>query len=83
MKKKDFTLIIIVMVISAVLSFALSSFIFGDPETDRIEVETTEVLTDDFILPDSAYFNDESINPTQLIRIGQDDDSTSPFRQSD
>lgn len=83
MKKKDLTLIVIVMIISAALSFALSSVIFGDPETDPIEVETTDVLTDDFSAPSNAYFNEDSINPTQLIRIGQDEEASSPFGQSD
>lgn len=83
MKKKDITLIVIVMIISAALSFALSSYLFGDPEADPIEVETTEVLTDDFELPSSVHFNEDSINPTQLIRIGQDEETTSPFGRSD
>ncbi len=82
MKKKDLTLIIMIMIISAALSFALSSVIFGDPETDPIEVESTVRLSDDFNRPDEAYFNEDSINPTQLIRIGDEEGNESPFGSS-
>lgn len=83
MKKKDFTLIFFVVLISATLSFALSAVIFGDPEANPVEVERTEVLNDDFILPDQAHFNDDSINPTQLIRIGGEESNESPFGRRD
>ncbi len=79
MKKKDLTLIVVVVIISAALSFFLSSFLFGDPEADPIEVEIVESITDEFNNPSEDYFNEDSINPTQLIRIGGDEGNISPF----
>ena len=82
MKKKDFTLIIVVVFISAVVSFFVSAAIFGSPESEPQEAEVVDVITSDFTEPGDKYFNEESVNPTQLIRIGDDEGNISPFGQS-
>ncbi|MCA1807502.1 MAG: hypothetical protein LC687_06620 [Actinobacteria bacterium] len=83
MNKKDATLILVVVIISAGLSFFLSASLFGDPETNPIEVETVETITSEFIEPGDRYFNENSINPTRLITIGDGGDNTSPFGQAE
>ncbi len=83
MKKQDITLIVVVVIISAVVSFFASSFIFGDPEQDPVSVETTRPISSDFPDLDEDYFNEDSFNPTQLIRIGDDEGNIAPFGQSD
>jgi len=74
MKQKDIALIIIIVFVSGVASFLVSNWLFGsDKHTQK--VETVEAITADFPTPDQKYFNNQSIDPTQLIQIGQ---STNP-----
>ena len=75
MKQKDIALIIVIAFISAVASFLLSGALFGKPSARQQKAEVVDVITSDFSLPDSKYFNSSSIDPTQLIQIGN---STNP-----
>ena len=75
MKQKDIALIIIIVAISGVVSFLASRWIFAKPADRQQKAEVVDVITSDFPLPDSKYFNNNSIDPTQLIQIG---DSTNP-----
>lgn len=78
MKKKDIGILVIIAVVSAVLSIALSNYLI--PSADRTqEVETVEPISAEFQRPPAEYFNQDSINPTQEISIGQDENSK-PFQ---
>lgn len=70
MKQKDIALIIVVAFMSGVVSFLASRWIFARPADRQQKAEVVEVITSDFPLPDSKYFNANSIDPTQLIQIG-------------
>ena len=70
MKKKDLTLIIVVTIISAVFSIVISSVFISSPKTRITKVEVVQPITSAFPLPDKKYFNTNSIDPTQLITIG-------------
>lgn len=83
MKKKDLPLLIAVIGVSALVSFFVSGFLFGSPETEPQQAEVVEAITDEFADLDEDYYNDESVNPTQLIRIGDEEGNVSPFGQSD
>lgn len=83
MKQKDLTIIIFAIGLSAILSFFLSGFIVGDPESEPQSVEVVEPISSDFNELDEDYFNQDSINPTRLIKIGDGGGNTSPFRQSE
>lgn len=78
MKQKDVALIILIAAISAFASFFASRALFssGDKHTQKAEV--VDVISTDFALPDSKYFNSSSIDPTQLITIGGDQNKN-PF----
>jgi hypothetical protein len=77
MKSKDIGLIVVIALISAVLSIVVSNFII--PSSDREQtVETVGPINSEFQRPPEAYFNSESINPTQEIEIGQDENNN-PF----
>lgn len=80
MKQKDWTLIGVVVVISAVLSFVLSNFLFGGTKNRQERVEVVQAITPEFNNPNEKYFNKDSNNPTQPIRIGEDNNNT-PFNQ--
>lgn len=68
MKQKDIVLFIAVGVVSAVFAYVLSSVIVS-PGTKDATAEVVDEITTEFLPPDSRYFNEQSINPTQLIEI--------------
>lgn len=70
MKQKDIALILVMVFISAVISFVLSGQIFGSPKNREQKAEVVEAITPEFPAPPGKYFNANSINPTQLITIG-------------
>lgn len=78
MKQKDMILIVAAVIISGVLSYVISSKLFAIPQDQQAEVEVIEPITATFPEPDSRYFNDKSVNPTQPIRIGENNNNQ-PF----
>jgi hypothetical protein len=78
MKQKDVALIIVCAFISAVFSLVISNLTIGSPKTRSEKVEVVEPIKTQFDLPDKRYFNETSLNPTQLIRIG-DNSNPKPF----
>lgn len=81
MKQKDVALILVIVFVSAVVSFFVSSTIFGSPANRQQQAEVVDPITADFPNPDSRYFNSNSIDPTQLIQIGNNN-NTNPFSGS-
>jgi hypothetical protein len=78
MKQKDVALIIVIAFISGVISYFISGMLFSKPTDLKIEAETVEPISADFPPVDQRYFNANSINPTQLIQIGNQN-NTQPF----
>lgn len=79
MHQKDIALIIVVVFVSGVASFFLSGVLFNT--SDLVEnVETVESISAEFETPDKRFFNADAINPTQLIKIGEDGNNQ-PFNQ--
>lgn len=78
MKQKDIALIVLAGFIGAILSYFVSNALFASPENRQEEVEVVERISTDFPIPDKRYFNSESVNPTQLIQIG-DNPNSQPF----
>lgn len=70
MKQKDIALIIVVVFISGIFSL-LTTKILIKPGEQKQEVEVVEPITAEFTQPSGKYFNDDSINPTQLISIDE------------
>ena len=77
MKQKDLLLIIVIVVISGLVSFFISNKFISPPKHD-LKAAKVEAISSDFDQPDNRYFNDKSVNPTQLIRI-QNNANTKPF----
>lgn len=71
MKQKDFILVAVVVFISGMASFFLSSKLFSAPKNRQQEVEVVEKISSDFPKPDSRYFNTNALDPTQNITIGE------------
>lgn len=78
MKQKDIALIIVLAVCSAVVSFVVSGWLFGKSGERQQKAEVVDVISSDFSLPDTQYFNSNAIDPTQLIQIG-DANNPNPF----
>ncbi len=78
MKQKDVALIIIAGFISMVFSIVLSNLLISSPKNRQAKVTVVEPITADFPAPDKKYFNENSIDPTTLIRVG-DNTNPAPF----
>ncbi len=81
MKQKDWTLIAVVVVVSGVLSFVLSNFLFGGTKNRQEKVEVVEPISSEFQIPSEKYFNKNSNNPTQIIKIGDGNNNNTPFNR--
>jgi hypothetical protein len=83
MKRKDIILIVVVGVVSAVFAIVISNVLFASPKQRTQKAEVVEVISPEFKAPaeDDKYINSESIDPTQIIRIGDSSNNT-PFPKS-
>ena len=79
MKKKDLILIIVVAVVAAFAAFFVSRLFLTAPKQLQQEVEVVEPISAEFKSPDKRIFNNEAINPTRLIRIGENQ-NPNPFQ---
>jgi len=78
MKQKDIALILVIVAVSGIISFLASRWIFAKPADRQQKAEVVDVITSDFPLPNSKYFNSNSVDPTQLITIGNSN-NPNPF----
>ncbi len=81
MKQKDIALIVVVGVISIVVSTIVSNLIFSTQGAKAQSAEVVQAINPSFTEPDRRYFNADSVDPTELIRIGDNVNQT-PFQQS-
>lgn len=79
MKQKDIALIIVIAAISGFASYFISHLIFAKPANRQQKVEVVDVITDVFPTLNHKYFNSDSIDPTQLIQVG-DGNNPNPFK---
>lgn len=80
MKSKDWQLVGMVVVVVAVITFAIATLLFGGKNTKVLKVEVVSPISSDFPLPNTKYFNEDSLNPTLEIKIGEDGNTT-PFNE--
>jgi len=82
MKQKDIALIILIVFFGAVISVVVSNYLIVPPKNRQQEVEKVVEISSTFKVPvDPRYFNNNSINPTQLIRIGENA-NPDPFKDN-
>ena len=72
MKKNDIGLIVVVAIFAGIFSLIASNIIFTPKNTKELTAQRIDQVQSDFIQPDKRFFNENSINPTQLIQIGGD-----------
>lgn len=78
MKSKDLTLIVVIAVAAGILALVLSNMFLAAPEDLKSNVEEVQPITAEFPFPDKKYFNGESVNPTRLINI-KENQTANPF----
>lgn len=78
MKKNDIGVIIAVAIVAGIISLVATNFIFTPKSTKGLKAQKIDAIESSFQQPDKRYFNDQSINPTQLIQIG-DNPNAQPF----
>ncbi|MGH7142476.1 MAG: hypothetical protein ACREF5_03385 [Candidatus Saccharimonadales bacterium] len=78
MKQKDVALIILIAGISGVISFVVSNFIFASPANSQQKVAVVDPISTEFTTPNTQFFNNQSIDPTQLIEV-QNSNNSNPF----
>ncbi len=74
MKKKDILTIAVVVFVSAIASFFITGKVIV-ASSGRQTAPVVDIINATFTQPDTKYFNKNSIDPTQLIHIGN---STNP-----
>lgn len=80
MKQKDLALIFVVVIFSGVISLVVSNMLFSSPTSRQEKVDVVEPIVADFKTPSEKYFNKNSIDPTQNIIIGQNNNNQ-PFNK--
>lgn len=78
MKKNDIGIIIAVAIVAGIFSLVASNLLFTPRSTKDLKAQKIDSIQANFQPPDKRYFNGESINPTQLIQIG-DSPNSQPF----
>jgi len=78
MKQKDITAIAISVFVAGMFSYIICNNFIITGTQKKEEVEVVTPITSTFNLPDKAIFNNEAIDPTQLIEIGPNSNSQ-PF----
>jgi hypothetical protein len=79
MKQKDIAMIILIAGVAGLASFFISHAVFASSSSRQQKAEVVDAISTQFTLPSSKYFNDKSIDPTQLIQIG-DGSNNNPFK---
>lgn len=77
MKSKDFALIGAAVVFGAIFSILIGKFVFNKSSTGK-SVEVVPYISSQFPKADSRYFNNNSVDPTTFINIGNNQNNA-PF----
>lgn len=80
MKQKDILTLVVIAIVSGAISLLISSYFLTSDANRSQQVEVVESITTNFERPPSEYYNESSINPTQIIEIGPNE-SNEPFGQ--
>jgi hypothetical protein len=78
MKQQDIATLAVVVIVSGVFSFMLTSLVLLPKNKRELTVQKVDPITSNFPEADKKVFNEQAINPTKLIQIGDNSNST-PF----
>lgn len=77
-RKKDMLVIAVVAIFAAVVSIIVSKTFITSSKQRNLKAESVQPISSDFQKPDPAVFNNQAIDPTKLIQIG-DSNNSQPF----
>lgn len=78
MKQKDIALLVVIVILAGAISLVVSQNLFLSGKNKSLTAEKVDVIEAKFQQPDKTIFNQNAINPTQLIQIG-DTSNPQPF----
>lgn len=78
MKKNEIAFLILIIGITVGIAYAAGQAIFGNATTKPVDVETATKISADIQKPSENIFNENAINPTVSVRIG-DTNNEQPF----
>jgi hypothetical protein len=61
-----------VAIVSGVFSIILSNVFISTDSDKSQKAEVVDEISADFVRPDTRYFNEQSVNPAQIIQVDQD-----------
>jgi peroxiredoxin len=61
-----------------IVAIIANKVIFSNAASQNTQVDVVPVIKTDFIAPSSKYFNNQAIDPTQIINISPNN-TTQPF----
>ena len=70
MKKSDWALIVLIVVIVGIASYFVVSAVLPSPGANPEKVETAEEIKSSIVEPDTKIFGSGAINPTVKVTIG-------------
>ena len=80
MKQKDIAVIIAVAGISTILAIVVAGLIFKSPDKQGTKVMVLDSVSAEFPVADTAFFNTKSIDSTQTVTIGSNN-NVQPFNK--
>lgn len=80
MKRNDIALIILIVSVSAVVTYFIGKAIIGDSSAKQVTAEVVGPITANLTAPSKTIFNKDAINPTVVIQIGSPSNQQ-PFGQ--
>lgn len=80
MKQKDIAIIIAVAGASTILAVIVAGFIFKGPDKQGTKVMVLDSISSNFPVTDKTFFNDQSIDSTQTVTIGSNN-NVQPFNK--
>lgn len=80
MKQKDIAIIVAIAGLSTLVAFMMANTLIANPKNRHAEVLVLDTISAEFTKPDSKYFNASSIDPTQTVEIGNNN-NPQPFKQ--
>jgi hypothetical protein len=81
MKQKDIATILGIAGFATILAVVISNYLLAPPTDRKMEVKVLDSISGSFPTADKKYFNDQSVNSTQLVQIGGTNNAA-PFPKS-
>lgn len=80
MKKNDIAVLILIVAMSLGLAYVLANSLLGGIKQTSVKVEVVEKIQSSVPDPDPTIFNEDAINPSVEIKIGESTNEQ-PFGQ--